>query len=91
MATRCWALRRRRRLPPPLITAPPPPSPLCARQAGAIAAFLRELLLLDLPYAAGLQADMAACLEVHFRDMAAVMHASGGGGGGGGEDRKAHV
>ncbi|GBF98682.1 hypothetical protein Rsub_11396 [Raphidocelis subcapitata] len=46
-----------------------------ALQAGALAAFLRELLLAPCPYADALEADMQRCLEVHFADMPALVPA----------------
>jgi hypothetical protein len=36
-------------------------------QAGAMAAFLKELLLADTPYAEGVQDDFVRCMLIHFR------------------------
>lgn len=38
-----------------------------AVQAGAMAAFLKELLLADSPYAEGVQEDFVRCMQIHFR------------------------
>jgi hypothetical protein len=38
-------------------------------QAGALAAFLRELLMTDTPYATAIEADFAHCTQQHFHDM----------------------
>mmetsp|Transcript_34133 Transcript_34133/g.61545 ORF Transcript_34133/g.61545 Transcript_34133/m.61545 type:complete len:218 (+) Transcript_34133:104-757(+) len=42
-------------------------------QAGAIASFLRELLLTDCPYASHVESDFQQCMQVHFRDVPFVV------------------
>jgi hypothetical protein len=42
-------------------------------QAGALAAFLRELLLAPCKYAAAAEADMQRCMELHFAEMPALV------------------
>ncbi|KAI8477151.1 MAG: hypothetical protein J3K34DRAFT_453096 [Monoraphidium minutum] len=46
-----------------------------ALQAGALAAFLRELLLAPCAFAAGVEADMQRCMELHFAEMPALVPA----------------
>lgn len=36
-------------------------------QAGALAAFLKDMLLADTPYVEGVQADFTQCMEIHFQ------------------------
>lgn len=50
-----------------------------AIQAGAIASFLRELLLTDIQYAEDVSQDLQRCLEVHFKDMPQAMPQWNGG------------
>jgi len=73
----------------PSATAPPPPSPpllACwphawpgsragcrVLQAGAMASFLRELLMAQCPYADALESDMQRCLDIHFQDMPSLV------------------
>uniref|UniRef100_A0A7S0RIM6 DUF7886 domain-containing protein n=1 Tax=Chlamydomonas leiostraca TaxID=1034604 RepID=A0A7S0RIM6_9CHLO len=49
-----------------------------ALQAGALAGFLKELLLCDTPYVEGVQADFAQCMEIHFQDIPAVIPSTAG-------------
>lgn len=42
-------------------------------QAGAMAGFLREMLLVDTPYVAGVQQDFARCMELHFQVGAGLL------------------
>jgi hypothetical protein len=42
-------------------------------QAGALASFLRELVIVDCPYADAIMGDLSKCLEVHFQDIASVV------------------
>jgi len=42
-------------------------------QAGAIAAFLKELLLSTCPYVDLIQEDFKRCIEIHFEDIAKVV------------------
>mmetsp|Transcript_4962 Transcript_4962/g.8639 ORF Transcript_4962/g.8639 Transcript_4962/m.8639 type:complete len:228 (+) Transcript_4962:32-715(+) len=44
-------------------------------QAGAIAAFLKDLLMTDIPYVAPIQQDFARCIHIHFQDMPNVVPA----------------
>lgn len=44
-----------------------------ALQAGAIASYLRELLMCNFPYANAIQQDFRHCLDIHFRDIAGVI------------------
>lgn len=53
-----------------------PPHPVAARvlhaswlQAGALAAFLREMLMSQSAHTEALEADLQRCLELHFADM----------------------
>lgn len=48
-------------------------NPFTTPQAGALAAFLRELLLGPCPYAEALEADMQRCMELHFAEMPALV------------------
>ncbi len=41
-------------------------------QAGALAGFLKDLLLTDVPYADLVEADFKRCIEVHFQDIGKV-------------------
>jgi hypothetical protein len=47
-------------------------------QAGAIASFLRELVITDCPYADSIMDDLRRVLEVHFQDMASIVPARPG-------------
>ncbi len=42
-------------------------------QAGALAAFLRELLLAPCAYASAIEADLQRCLELHFAEMPSLV------------------
>ncbi len=50
----------------------------CTLQAGALAAFLRELLMSPCLYAESLEEDLQRCLEVHFQDMPDLVPAQPG-------------
>ncbi len=45
----------------PKLTPSPPP------QAGALASFLKDLLMTDIPFAEPLQNDFARCMRIHFQ------------------------
>ena len=54
-----------------LTSLPPIYSPVT--QAGALSSFLHDLLLTDTQYAHHIQKDYAACVQIHFRDMAVIV------------------
>jgi len=44
-----------------------------ALQAGALASFLKDLLMQNTRYAPSIEQDFAQCLDIHFKEMAVVM------------------
>eukprot|EP00877_Chromochloris_zofingiensis_P014362 jgi/Chrzof1/917/Cz01g33160.t1 len=44
-----------------------------ALQAGALAAFLRELMMTACPYVEHIQEDLQRCLDLHFQEMPALV------------------
>ncbi len=45
----------------------------CVPQAGALAAFLKDLLLTDIPKPDLIEAEFRRCIEIHFADIGTVI------------------